>query len=308
MSQNQFESGEVTTERTGAAPVMIALLVVVACLVGATLYLYLELQDVRAAMQPQLEMVQVHEEKLAQLEGSVTRTSREVNKSVEEFKGLVDSTEKQLSAKAAQVEQKVLGTTKKLSQEIEQTRAQQKQQKAAITEVGGKIENLQVATGSKFENVTGRVDTVEEEITKTQAELKKTIDDLTSVRGDLGVQSGLIATNATELNVLRELGERNYFEFDIRKSKNTSRVGPISIRLRKADQKRNKYNIDVWADDKKIEKKNKTLLEPVQFYVIGSRTPYELVVNQVDKNRIVGYLATPKVEKPRGGAQASGSE
>ena len=305
MSQNQFESSELTTERTGAGPIMIALLVVVACLVGATLYLYLELQDLRAEVQPKFEMVQVHEEKLAQLEGSVTRTSRDVNRSVEEFKGLVKSTEKQLSAKAAQVEQKVLGTTQKLSQEIEQTRAQQQ---AALSEVGGKIENLQQTTGSKFENVTGRVDTVEEEITKTQAELKKTIDDLTSVRGDLGVQSGLIATNGTELTALRELGERNYFEFDIRKSKNASRVGPISIRLRKADRKRNKYNIDLWADDKKVEKKNKTLLEPVQFYVIGSRIPYELVVNQIDKNRIVGYLATPKVQKPRGGARASGSD
>ena len=305
MSQNSFDSDEQTTERSGAAPFLIALLVVVACLIGSTIYLYLELQDVRAEMQPRFEMVQVHEEKLSQLEGSVTRTSRDINKSVEEFKGLVDSTEKQLAAKATQVEQKVIGRTQKLSEELERTRAQQR---AAMSEVGGKIENLQRTTGSKFDNVTGRVDTVEEEINKTQAELKKAIDDLSSVRGDLGVQSGLIATNGTELNALRELGERNYFEFDIRKSKNASHVGPISIRLRKADHKRNKYNIYLWADDKRIEKKNKTLLEPVQFYVIGSRIPYELVVNQIDKDRIVGYLATPKVEKPRGEALASGSD
>ena len=305
MAENQFDSGEIT-ERSGAAPVMIALLAVVACLVGATLYLYLELQDLRAEVGPQFEMVQVHEEKLAQLEGSVTRASRDASRNVEEVRGLVDSTEKQLAAKAAQVEQKVLGSTQKLSKEIEQTRAQQR---AAFSEVGGKIENLQESTGSRFQNVTGRVDTVEEEINKTQAELKKTVDDLTSVRGDLGVQSGLIATNATEVNVLRELGERNYFEFDIRKAKNASRVGPVSIRLRKTFHKKNKYNVDVWADDKRVEKKNKTLLEPVQFYVIGSRTPLELVVNQIDKDRIVGYLATPKVQKRRGGTQAaSGSD
>ena len=305
MSQNPFDSDEQTAERSNAAPIMIAVLVVVACLVGSTLYLYLELQDVRAEIQPKFEMVQVHEEKLSQLEGTVTRTSRDINRSVEEFKGLVDSTERQLAAKATQVEKNVIGQTQKLSKELEQTKAQQQ---AAMSEVGGKIENLQQTTGSKFENVTGRVDTVEEEINKTQAELKKTIDDLSSVRGDLGVQSGLIATNGTELNALRELGERNYFEFDIRKSKNASRVGPVSIRLRKADHKRNKYNIYLWADDKRIEKKNKTLLEPVQFYAIGSRIPYELVVNQIDKDRIVGYLATPKVQKPRGGTQASGSD
>ena len=302
MSQVPFDPEEQSSERSGTAPIMIALLVVVACLVGATLYLYLELQDVRAAMQPQIEMVQVHEEKLAQLEGSVTRTSLDMSRSVEEVKGIVDSAEKQLSAKASAVERNVLGKTTELSKEIEQTRSQQR---AAIAEVGGEISKLQENTGSQFTQVGGRVDSVEAEINKTQAELKKTIDDLSSVRGDLGVQSGLIATNATELNVLRELGERNYYEFDIRKSKTASRVGPISIRLRKADRKRNKYNIFLWADDKKIEKKNKTLLEPVQFYVTGSRMPYEIVVNQIDRDRIVGYLATPKVQKPRGGTQTA---
>ena len=66
--------------------------------------------------------------------------------------------------------------------------------------------------------------------------------------------------------------------------------------LRKADPKRSRFTVDVIADDKKVEKKDRTINEPVQFYVSRARQPYELVVNEVRKDRIVGYLAVPKVE------------
>ena len=305
MSTNPFDPDS-SSGRPSGAPVIIGLLVVVACLIGATVYLYLELQDTRSQLEPHIAMLQVHEEKLAQLEGSVTRTSREISSSVQKVEGLVDSAEKELAAKANQVEQRVLGRTEKISKDLELTKAQQQ---ARFQEVGGTLQELKTTTqqtGSELGSLTGKVGTVEEEVTKNREELEKTIAELKTVRGDLGVQSGLIATNGTELAALRELGERNYFEFDIQKAKQPSRVGPVTIRLRKADQKRNKYNIELWADDKRIEKKDKTLLEPVQFYVMGSRQPYELVVNQVDKGRIVGYLATPKVEQAR--RAAAGSE
>ncbi len=308
MATNPFDPENSSGGRPAGAPIIIGLLVMVACLVGFSLYLYLELQDLHAQLEPSIEMVQVHEEKLAQLEGSVNRTSREVSTSVEKVQGLVNTAEKQLTAKATQVEQRVLGRTDKLSKEIEATKAQQQ---ARFNEVGGTIQQLQSTTeqtGTKLGSLTGKVDTVEDEVTKTKQELDQAIADLKSVRGDLGVQSGLIATNGSEVAALRELGGRNYFEFDIRKAKQASRVGPITIRLRKADAKRNRFNIDLWADDNRIEKKNKTLLEPVQFYVTGSRQPYELVVNEIDKDRIVGYLATPKVQAPRRAGSASGGE
>jgi hypothetical protein len=129
--------------------------------------------------------------------------------------------------------------------------------------------------------------------------LDKTIAELKTVRGDLGVQSGLIATNSKELSALRTLGERNYFEFNITRSKEYRKVGDISVRLRKADTKRNRYTVEVLADDKRVEKKDKNVNEPVQFYVARARQPYELVVNEVRKNQIVGYLATPKVQAVR---------
>ena len=143
--------------------------------------------------------------------------------------------------------------------------------------------------------------------TETKTTLEETISALTAVTGDLGVQSGLIATNATELAALKELGERNYYEFDIRKSKRPIRVGDISLKLKSTNQKKGRFTIEVVADDRAIEKKEKTMNEPLQFYVSGARQPYEIVVNTVEKNRIVGYLATPKVKQPRGSVAQTAS-
>jgi hypothetical protein len=135
--------------------------------------------------------------------------------------------------------------------------------------------------------------------TATDSELKKTISNLNSVKGDMGVQSGLIATNANELAALKRLGERNYFEFKLGKSKQRQRVGDITLLLKKTDPKRNKYTVEVMADDKLTEKKDRNVNEPVQFYTAKARQPYELVVNSVAKDQIAGYLATPKEQVAR---------
>ncbi|OPZ63805.1 MAG: hypothetical protein BWY85_01507 [Firmicutes bacterium ADurb.Bin506] len=155
------------------------------------------------------------------------------------------------------------------------------------------------STAARVESVSGEVGTVKTEVATTRSELEKTISELKSVRGDLGVQSGLIATNAKELDALKRLGSRNYFEFKLAKSRQFQRVGDISVKLKKADRKRNRYTVEVLADDKTTEKKDKTINEPVQFYTARARQPYELVVNTVDRDLIVGYLSTPKEQEGR---------
>jgi len=152
---------------------------------------------------------------------------------------------------------------------------------------------------AKIADVSTDVGGVKTQVSATQAELQKTIAELKSTRGDLGVQSGLIATNASELQALRRLGERNYFEFKLGKTKAPQRVGDITLLLKKTDPKKNKYTVDVMADDKLTEKKDKNINEPVQFYTAKAKQPYEIVVNQVQKDLIVGYLATPKEQSGR---------
>ncbi|MEO8100246.1 MAG: hypothetical protein ABI811_21270 [Acidobacteriota bacterium] len=148
---------------------------------------------------------------------------------------------------------------------------------------------------SNIGNVKETVGTVQEAVNQTKSTLDLAIADLKSARGDLGVQSGLIATNSKELGALRELGERTYFEFTLKKGAAPTKVGNVQLALKKVDVKRNKYNVNVMADDKLVEKKDRTINEPVQMYVSGARQPYEIVVNEVKKDTVVGYIAVPKV-------------
>jgi hypothetical protein len=143
-------------------------------------------------------------------------------------------------------------------------------------------------------NLGGEVGKVKDDVAASKAAIEKTQAQLQRAIGDLGEQSGLIARNAEELVALKRSGLRDYFEFDLAKAKAPSAVGPVAIRLKDADPKRHKFNMVLVVDDLAIEKKDKTLLEPVQFYRKGSRQLHEVVVYAIQKDRITGYLSTPK--------------
>jgi chromosome segregation ATPase len=173
-----------------------------------------------------------------------------------------------------------------------------KQSKIAVATYNKKLSglesnvNTQLATKASTEDVTklnGDVSGVKNELDATNQKLDR-------ATGDMGVMSGLIARNHDDVEELKRKGDRNYFEFTIQKSKTPQRVGPVQISLSKVDTKKSKYTMTVLADDKSIEKKDKTAGEPVQFYVKGTAryAPYELVVFEVNKNQVSGYLSTPK--------------
>jgi chromosome segregation ATPase len=219
------------------------------------------------------------------------------------MRSTVDALGQQLEAKTTQATagyQRTLANARmhaeKLVKQVnEQNQANQERLNAEL----GEVRSTATANAEKVTGLESNLGTVKTEVTETRSMLDGAVGDLKSVRGDLGVQSGLIATNAKELAALRELGERNYFEFTISKKNTPTKVGNITLALKKSDVKRNKFNLEVIADDKRVEKKDRTINEPVQFYVSGARMPYELVVNEVAKDKIVGYLATPKVMNAR---------
>jgi hypothetical protein len=122
---------------------------------------------------------------------------------------------------------------------------------------------------------------------------------LKRVTGDVDGQASLIATNGKELDALKALGTRNYSEFTINKGKDPTRVGNVMIQLKKVDPKNNRFTIELTVDDIKVEKKDRTVNEPIQFLTSKATQPDEIVVNKCGKNQIVGYLATPKVQIPR---------
>jgi chromosome segregation ATPase len=177
----------------------------------------------------------------------------------------------------------------------------EEQQQAVGQEIGQLKEATTSATSATAklnDDVSGvktDVGTVRTDLSSTKDDLQKTSTDLKRTMGDMGVMSGLIATNSKDLQALRDLGERNYIEFDLEKGALTKKVGNVTLTLKKADPKRNRYTIAVMADDKTVEKRDRTINEPVQLYMSGSKQPTEIVVNQVKKDGVVGYLATPKV-------------
>jgi DNA repair exonuclease SbcCD ATPase subunit len=173
-----------------------------------------------------------------------------------------------------------------------------KQTKASVAAYDKKLSglesnvNTQLASKASTDDVTklnGDVSGVKNDLDATKSKLDR-------ATGDMGVMSGLIARNHDDLEELKRKGDRNYYEFTVQKSKTPQRVGPVQMSLNKTDQKRSKYTMTVLADDKSIEKRDKTAGEPVQFYVKGAQhyAPYEIVVFDVGKNQITGYLSTPK--------------
>ena len=106
--------------------------------------------------------------------------------------------------------------------------------------------------------------------------------------------SGLIATNHDELEVLKHKGDRNYLEFTLQKGAKPTLLSTVKLQLKKEDEKHSRYTMAVSADDRNIEKKDKNLDEPVQFFTGKDPVLYELVVNVVEKNRVSGYLSIPK--------------
>jgi len=197
-----------------------------------------------------------------------------------------------------QLESDLKVVTDKLNVTQEDLQKARQQNKASVVAYDKKLTGLesnvnsQLATKASAEDVNklgGDVTGVKNDLEDTKSKLER-------ATGDMGVMSGLIARNHDDLEELKRKGDRNYFEFTISKSKAPQRVGPVQITLNKTDQKRSKYTMTVLADDKSIEKKDKTAGEPVQFYVKGTAryAPYELVVFDVGKNQVTGYLSTPK--------------
>jgi len=234
---------------------------------------------------------------IAALKEAASVTTASHQRSVETLKGELEAARQQANQAAGHAKQEAQAHADQLAKQLADVQAkQQAQVQSQLTDV-----QQQASTANaKIGEVSGDVTAVKTDLGSTKAELDKTIANLNKVTGDLGVQSGYVATNGKELEALKRLGERNYFQFTlVRKDKQAKRVGDISLKLKSADKKKNKYTVEVLADDKTVEKRDKGINEPLQFYVAKAKQPYELVVNEIGKDQITGYLSTPKDTTPR---------
>ena len=216
----------------------------------------------------------------------------------------IDDTNERLRAQGEALGQSVGLTQRQLEERSAQLVASQKVAQRTALAATAATARVQKETRANAQQI-GAVQTdvssvktdvggVKNDVATTQADLASTKSQLTRVVGDQGVMSGLIATNHDELQELRRRGERNYYEFTLQKGGGGQVVGTTKLSLRKVDTKRFKYTMFVNADDKNIEKKDKNLDEPVQFYSGKSPALFEIVVNNISKNQVQGYLSTPK--------------
>ena len=193
-------------------------------------------------------------------------------------------------------EQKVGMTRSELAQARSRSESIRKEQQASDQKLTSELSQVKQESDQKILSVATEVGGAKKDIESTRTDLEVTKGKLERATGDMGVMSGLIAHNRDDLEELRRRGDRNYYEFTVQKSKTPQRVGPVQMALNKADQKKSRYTVTVFADDRSIEKRDKTAGEPVQFYMRGATrlAPYEIVVFDVGKNQIKGYLSTPK--------------
>ncbi len=212
---------------------------------------------------------------IAQLDKNVGVTQANIKASTEALAERLGTTEKEISTRAAELQRQQRAAEQRIT-------AQHKQQ---MSEVSGEVAGVKTELGG-----------TKSDLAATKTDLEATKAKMERVIGDLNVQSGLIARTRDDLEVLKHRGDRNIYEFTLTKGKRPTPVSTVSLELKKADAKKSRFTLNVLADDRTIEKKDRTLFEPMQFYTGRDKQLFELVVLSVDKNKISGYLSTPKTQ------------
>jgi hypothetical protein len=210
------------------------------------------------------------------LAGELRETNARLTVATDELGKSLGLTQRQLDQRAEALIAREAADNRRLESAQKQT-AQQ------VTAVSADLTNVKTDVGG-----------VRTDLTQTKTDLQGAITQLTTMKGDLSDHASLIARNAQELDVLKHKGDRNYYEFTLSKGQKKP-VGTVSLELKKSDQKKNRFTLVVYADDRSYEKKDRNVDEPLQFYSGKDPQLYEIVVNGMPgKNQVSGYLATPK--------------
>ncbi len=260
------------TPRTYSGALLAVIALALLCAVGGLIWTY-TLSGRLAHEEAALADANQQNVKLA---ADLRETDARLKVTADELGKSLGLTQKQMDARAQQIIAREQAENKRLESAQQQT-AQ------AVTAVASDVSNVKTDVGG-----------VKTDVAKTQNDLATAVSQLQSMKGDLSDHSSLIARNHDELEVLKHKGDRTYYEFTLNKG-DRKPVGTVSLELKKTDSKKNRFTLVVYADDKKYEKKDRNVNEPLQFYSGKDPALYEIVVNSISsKNQIAGYLSTPK--------------
>ncbi len=265
------ESSAVPEQRSYSGLFVVILAVAVLCALAGLIWSY-TLAGRLTHAEAQLASAQQQNEKLS---GALNETNARLKVTSETLGQSLGMTQKQLETKAQDLLSRQQADAKRLEKENAAARQQ-------ISAVSSDVSGVKTDVGG-----------VKTDLSNTKTQLQTAVSQMQKMQGDMGVQSGLIATNSKELDVLKHLGDRNYYEFTLEKGHRQA-VSTVGLELKKADPKHSRFTLVVYSDDKEIQKKDRNLNEPIQFYTGKDHFLYELVVNNITRNQIQGYIATPK--------------
>jgi hypothetical protein len=227
--------------------------------------------------------------------------------------------EDQLSSKVAAVENSSAQALEAMKTELDQTADRMGSTGKQLQHARALVTKLQKDQEDQANELKQEISTkadqqqvgaLTEDVSATKTDLEQTKKAVSDTKSDLGMARSefgtLIARNHDDLEQLRKMGERNYYEFTLPRNKQQTVAG-VGMILKKANVKRHRFNVDLVADDMTIEKKDRTVNEPIFFAVKDSRSFYELVVNSVSQNQIKGYISTPKNVESASAATQSGN-
>jgi hypothetical protein len=252
---------------------------VLAALAVGEIYTMHKINSLRGALEAQ--QTQARKQLRAELQDQVAARSRAIeNANAQQMNALkyeMDAAVKRVGATG--------GELKRARAMVARLQNEQRQQ----------AEQLQAELAQKADQQ--QMGALNKDVSAQRVDLDNTKKALDTVRSDLGMARSemgtLIARNHDDIEQLRKIGERDYFEFTVNR-KIPAHVGGVGLTLTKTNVKRHRFNLELLADDVPVEKKDRTINEPIFFYVSGSKRPYELVVNEVKPDQVTGYLSTPK--------------
>ena len=260
------------TPRTYSGALLAVIALALLCAIGGLIWTYSLTGRIARSESALTEANQQN----AKLAAELRETDARLKVTAEELGKSLGLTQKQMDARA----QQIIAREKAENQRLEDAQKITAQQVTAVS--------------SDLSNVKTDVGGVRTDLGKTQTDLAQAVSTLQSMKGDLSDHSSLIARNHDELEILKHKGDRTYYEFTLDKG-NRKPVGTVSLELKKTDAKKSRFTLVVYADDKKYEKKDRNINEPLQFYSGKDPGLYEIVVNTINsKNQIAGYLSTPK--------------
>ena len=268
MADEVEQVAEVHTTHEGNAGKWILLILAVLYVAGSLFFLF----NLKARMDEMAKNQATSNDQIAEL----SKRMQSAEADSETLARQLGMTKKELADRSADLQREQRAAEQRFAQE-------QKRQSGQISQVSGDVANVKTDLGG-----------AKTDIASTKTQLADTIAKLQSTIGDLGVQSGLIAHTRDDLEALKHKGDRNYYEFTLVKGAQPQAISTIKLQLKKTDPKRGKFTLNVTADDKTIEKKDRNIAEPIQFYTGRDHMLFELVVWTVEKKQATGYLSTPK--------------